>query len=188
MSNRNRRLGIALAAALIPAEVAAQHDAHQSASPQAPSSELTQCARVQPIIENIIAAAMSRAEAARLSNNPTELRAAVEHLEAALRDIRAQSTSCSTAAASTDSHAGHTMPMQPPSSAPTAAPADGVVSHAGHNAPSAAKERDPVTGVMVDPETAPKTTYQGQTYYFSSEQSRKQFLDDPVKFAKKPKN
>jgi YHS domain-containing protein len=44
---------------------------------------------------------------------------------------------------------------------------------------------DPVTGLMVDPATAPKTTYQGQTYYFSSEEARREFLQDPVKFVKK---
>ena len=49
------------------------------------------------------------------------------------------------------------------------------------------KQMDPVNGLMVDPATAPKTSYQGQTYYFSSEQSRKEFLENPAKFAKKPK-
>lgn len=49
------------------------------------------------------------------------------------------------------------------------------------------KVMDPVNGLMVDPATAPKTTYQGQTYYFSSEQSQKEFLENPEKFAKKPK-
>jgi YHS domain-containing protein len=49
------------------------------------------------------------------------------------------------------------------------------------------KVMDPVNGLMVDPATAPNTTYQGQTYYFSSLQSRKEFLVNPAKFAKKPK-
>ena len=49
------------------------------------------------------------------------------------------------------------------------------------------KVMDPVSGLMVDPATAPKTTYQGQTYYFSSEQTRKEFLENPAKFATKPK-
>jgi YHS domain-containing protein len=40
---------------------------------------------------------------------------------------------------------------------------------------------------MVDAKTAPKTTYQGRTYYFSSEQSLKEFLESPAKFANKPK-
>jgi len=258
MSTHNLRLGIACAAALIPSLAWAQHDAHQPASTQASSAELTQCLRVQPVIVNIITAATSRAESARLSNSPTEMRAAVESLEAALRDIRAQSVPCSTAAASTDPHAGHTMPTtQPPAATspaqaparaadphaghamPGAAPASkGATTakpatpkpapskpkpgaadpHAGHTTPSAApgtktalaakpegakpvdphaahssgqpqgdKQMDPVNGLLVDPATAPKTTYQGQTYYFSSEQSRKEFLENPSKFAKKPK-
>jgi YHS domain-containing protein len=49
------------------------------------------------------------------------------------------------------------------------------------------KVMDPVNGLMVDPETAAKTLYQGQTYYFSSEQTRKEFSENPAKFAKKPK-
>jgi YHS domain-containing protein len=290
MSTYNLRLGMALAAALIPSLAWGQHEAHQPASAQASSPELTQCLRVQRVIDNIITAATGRAEAARLSNSPTEMRAAVENLEAALRDIRAQSAPCAAAAATTDPHAAHTMPSTPsaagtppaqagavdphgghtmPSAAPgstgttAAKPAPGTPSkpaasdpHAGHTMPSAAatskgtttakpspraspkpaaadpraghvtssaapatkaaptpkpvapnpeasktadphtghsaaqvsdKQRDPVNGLMVDPATAPKTTYQGQTYYFSSEQSRKEFLENPAKFAKKPK-
>ena len=210
MSERNLRLAIALAVGLVPNLALAQHETHQMPGTQPPSAELTECLRVQPVIDNVIAAAMARAEAARLSNNPTELRAAVEHLEAALRDIRTQSAPCATAAASSDPHAGHTMPgMQAPSSAPggqappespssttagkpvEAKTADPHAGHSGHTAAQAGnegdKQMDPVNGVMVDPETAPKTTYQGRTYYFSSEQSRKQFLENPAKFANKPK-
>jgi YHS domain-containing protein len=213
-------------------------------APQAASADVTQCLRVQPAIENIITAARGRAEAARLSNSPTEMRAAVEQLDAALRDIRAQSAPCSLAAASTDAHAGHTMPaiQQPadvpaapmdhskmpmgggaaadkpgsapgPSPAVPAAPMDHSKMPMGAGAPAAkpgdatgAKPApmdhskmemggeaapgtvvDPVNGLTVDPGRAPKTTYHGQTYYFSSEQSRKEFLSNPAKFAKKPK-
>jgi YHS domain-containing protein len=292
MSTYNLQLAMALAAALIPSLAWGQHEAHQQASTQASSVELTQCLRVQPVIDNIITAATSRAEAARLSNSPTEMRAAVESLQAALRDIRAQSAPCAAAAATTDPQAAHTMPSTPsvagtppaqapagavdphaghimPSAAPGATettpakPAPGTPSkpaasdpHAGHTMPSAAptskgtttakpgprtspkpaaadphaghvtssaapatkaaapskpaapkpeasktadphaghsaaqvgdKQRDPVNGLMVDPATATKTTYQGQTYYFGSEQSRKEFLENPAKFAKKTK-
>ena len=48
------------------------------------------------------------------------------------------------------------------------------------------KTTDPVTGLIVDPSTAPKTTYEGQIYYFSSEQARKEFLNNPAQFAKEP--
>lgn len=194
MNRRMTRLAMALAVGFIPTVASAQHDAHHAAGTQPPNAELTQCLRVQPVIANVIEAAMARAEAARLSNAPTELRAAVDQLEAALRDVRAQSEPCSRAAASVDPHAGHMMPgMPPPSSPPTQAPAATSDPHAGHGGASSAakqsgdKQMDPVNGLMVDPATAPKAEYQGQTYYFSSEQSRKAFLANPAKFAKKPK-
>jgi YHS domain-containing protein len=287
MSTYNLRLAMALAATLTPSLAWGQQGAHQPASTPAGSVELTQCLRVQPVIASIITAATSRAEAARLSNSPTDMRAALESLEAALRDIRAQSAPCSTVAASAEPHAGHAMPSTQPSastppaktpagaadphaghSMPSAAPASTGVTipkpapskpskpaaaspHSGHTMPSAApaskrattpnrtpsttsrpagpdahaghtptaapatkpapaatkppdsksadphaahssvkpddKQRDPVNGLIVDPATAPKTTYQGRTYYFSSEQSLKQFLESPAKYAKPPK-
>lgn len=265
------RLAIAVAVVLVPQIAIAQHEQHQPGA-QPASGELMQCARVQPVVDNIISAAMGRLETARQSNNPTEMRAAVDHLEAALRDIRTQLAPCSAATAAADPHAGHTMPSpkqptgtgapatqpqtpatvdphaghaatpakpapaQPavtgaeskPKAKPSAAapdphaghsatpakPADPAAKraapaskaapstkppapsdpHAGHSAtgkPGAdvkdGKVMDPVTGLMVDPATAPETTYQGHTYYFSSEQSRKEFLANPSKFAKKPK-
>lgn len=211
------RLAIALTATFVPGVAAAHHEAHQADAGQA-SPEMAECARVQPVIDSIIAAAMARVESARLSNNPAEMRAAVDHLEAALRDIRAQLAPCSTAAAATDPHAGHTMPGMPqaPGAPAAAAPMDhskmpmggtaiakpGAGTGAKSAAPTApmdqskmpmagdtqpGKVMDPVNGLMVDPATAPKTAYQGQTYYFSSEQTRKEFLENPTKFAKKPK-
>ena len=98
----------ALTAAFVPGAAIAQHEAHPGAG-QA-SRQMVECARVQPVIDNIIAAAMARVESARLSNNPAEMRAAVDHLEAALRDIRVQLEPCKAAAAEVDSHAGHEMP------------------------------------------------------------------------------
>jgi YHS domain-containing protein len=75
--------------------------------------------------------------------------------------------------------------------APEAAKPEGAKAadpHAGHSSGHPAEQqKDPVNGLMVDPAKAPKTTYEGQTYYFSSEQSRKAFLSNPGKFAKKPK-
>lgn len=116
-------LALLVAATITPGLAWARHDAHQADAPRASSTDLTPCARVQPVIENIITAATARAEAARLSNSPAELRAAVDHLEAALRDIRAQSAVCVAAAASTDPHAGHRMPNTTPSGSAPAAPA-----------------------------------------------------------------
>lgn len=154
------RLAIAFTAAFVPGVAVAQQEAHQAAAPQA-SPEMSQCTRVQPVVERIIAVGMARLESARQTNSPAEMRAAVDHLEAAFRDIRAQLAPCSAAAA--DPHAGHT----------SGQPSE--------------KSMDPVNGLTVDPSTAKRTTYQGQTYYFSSEQTLKEFLQNPAKFAKKPK-
>jgi YHS domain-containing protein len=155
-----KRLALLAAAFMFTCGVAwaQDHTHHTHGAPAA--ADATKCARAQPGIEKIISAAMARADAARQSNNPAELRAVLDQLAAALRDIRAQSAPC---AASKDPDAGHM------------------------TAPSAAKQMDPVNGLMVDPATAPSTAYQGQTYYFSSEQSRKEFLENPSKFTKKPK-
>ena len=90
--------------------------------------------------------------------------------------------------AAADPHAGHTT-SKPPAAAGLAKPA-APMDHSKMQMGGQGKEgkaMDPVTGLMVDPTTAPKATHQGQTYYFSSEQSRKEFLANPSKFAKKPK-
>jgi YHS domain-containing protein len=94
--------------------------------------------------------------------------------------------------AASDPHAGHaTAGAAPTTKAAPTSKSDASKSadrHAGHSAAqSGDKQMDPVNGLMVDPATAPKTTYQGQTYYFSSEQSRKEFFENPAKFATKPK-
>jgi YHS domain-containing protein len=173
------------AAALAPSRAAAQHEAHQATT--SPSAEMARCAQSQPAVQNIITAATARLESARQSNTPADMRAAIENFETALRDIRTLLAPCATAPAAP--HAEHAMPSTP--AAPAADP------HAGHHMPAAQsavagkpqtdKPRDPVNGLIVEPATAPKTAYQGQTYYFSSEESRKEFLANPAKFAKRPK-
>lgn len=180
MNNHSLGIAVAFAAALTPGVALAQHEAHQPAS--GPSPEMVQCGRVQPAIDKIITGAMTRVESARLSNTPAEMRAAVDQLEAALRDIRAQLAPC----AADEAAAGHTMPGMPPAPpAPAAAPMDHSKMPMGEAQPG--RVMDPVNGLTVDSASAPKTTYQGQTYYFSSEQSRKEFLENPAKFSKKPK-
>src|SRR5438093_6844628 len=135
MNTQRLRLVAALTVTLVPVAAMAQHEGQQSATPQA-SGEWAQCARVQSSIDNIIAAATTRLESARLSNNPADMRAAVDHLEGALRDIRAQLAPCSAPVAATDPHASHAMPSaQQPSPAaaqPSPAPAVAADPHAGH--------------------------------------------------------
>jgi YHS domain-containing protein len=207
------RLAIALSSAFVPG-VAVTYDAHQADAPQA-STEMARCAQAQPVVEKIIAGGMARLESARQSNSPAEMRTAVDQLQAAFRDIRAQLAPCSAAAAAADPQAGHTMPgtsqtppkvadphagpamppapASPKSPSPKPAPskperpqtADPHAGHASEQQPE--KQTDPVNGLTVDPSTARKTTYQGQVYYFSSDQTLKEFLQNPTKFAKKPK-
>jgi len=50
--------------------------------------------------------------------------------------------------------------------------------------PSAvATERDPVCGMFVDPKTAPKSDFEGQTYYFCSLEDKAKFDKDPGNYA-----
>ncbi|MBI5300616.1 MAG: YHS domain-containing protein [Chloroflexi bacterium] len=42
--------------------------------------------------------------------------------------------------------------------------------------------KDPVCGMNVDPKTAAKSEYNGQTYYFCSKGCKAQFDKDPEKF------
>ena len=45
--------------------------------------------------------------------------------------------------------------------------------------------KDPVCGMMVDPETAPaKTEYKGETYYFCAPGCKVAFEKDPEKYLK----
>lgn len=50
--------------------------------------------------------------------------------------------------------------------------------------PSAvATERDPVCGMFVDPKTAPKSDFEGQTFYFCSLEDKAKFDQDPGSYA-----
>jgi len=215
MSVRNSLIAVAVAVAagMYPwAASAVQLQEHQPAPGQSQAgAESLQCAQAQPVITRTIDAAMARLETARQANSPAQMRAAIDDLQGALRDVRVQLAPC---AAMPTAMAGHTMPnVQAPSGAPRmpamspgqSQPAPGAAApaakapaaidpHAGHGATTAPatkasqeKVMDPVTGLMVDPATAPKTTFQEQTYYFSSEEARKEFLQNPATFVKNRK-
>ncbi len=188
MKMKNLRLATALAAVLVPQAAVAQHEGHQTGAAQAAAPHGSACAQAQPVVGHIITAAMARLESARQSNRPAEMRSAVTTLEGALRDIRTQLAPCSAPEEPAAPPASHTMPgmQQPPGTPAPAAPMDHSKMPMGTET-KPGKVMDPVNGLMVDPATAPRTTYQGQTYYFSSEQTRKEFLESPAKFVKKSK-
>ena len=92
--------------------------------------------------------------------------------------------------AGTEEHAGHQ--MSPPASKTTkttdphadhkmTAPASRA---AGSPATKAAAKQatDPVCGLKVDPNTAPHSTHQGETYHFCSEEHRQLFEQNPAKY------
>ena len=101
----------------------------QRPSTAAAEDALAQCAQVQPVVQQLLQNASTRLEAARQTNSPTELRAAADDLDAALRDLRTQLVPCSIVDA-VDPHAGHSMPEV------ERAPG-GVDLHSGHTMPAA---------------------------------------------------
>jgi YHS domain-containing protein len=47
--------------------------------------------------------------------------------------------------------------------------------------------RDPVCGMEVDPQNAPKTEFQGQTYYFCSLACKQEFDENPKEYVERAK-
>ena len=95
------------------------------------AAEAGACAQAQPVVDQLLAAASARLEAARQSNSPAAMRSAIEDLQGAMRDVRVQLAPCAKLAESADPHAGHTMPgmpmapsAQPRITAPAPAPMD----------------------------------------------------------------
>jgi len=91
--------------------VAGQHEGHQAGTPPQPAAA-AQCAQAQRSIAMTLDAAGSRLEAARQTNSPAAMRAAIDDLQAALRDVRLRLGPCAAmgAGAATDPHAGQPAP------------------------------------------------------------------------------
>jgi YHS domain-containing protein len=137
--------------------------AHTQQTPSTPpttaAAEVMQCAQAQMVVDRLLSRANTRLEAARQTNSAGDMRAAVDELQATLRDVRAQLAPCANVQPATDAHAGHTMPnvQPPPPAAPgtssmgpatdrpapaavapgAKAPAGAVDPHAGHVMPAA---------------------------------------------------
>ena len=56
------------------------------------------------------------------------------------------------------------------------------MSNAGYDKEGSIMERDPVCDMEVDPKTAPKSEYQGHTYYFCSLSCKQAFDDNPQEY------
>lgn len=168
---RSMTLAAACAALLAPAAVHAQqqqppavdHSAH--AAPQAaPAGD---CMTAQSKVAVTAASARARLEAARQTNDPAHLRAALDEAMIALGAMLAATEPCRVAAPASMPHAAHDAPAAgaPAAAAPAAAkPAD---PHAGHVAPSRpaakpaarppAKPADPHAGHAAPAPSKPST-------------------------------
>lgn len=153
---------VAVIATAIPAAAAAQHTGHQmgAQTQAAPQMAVAECARAQPQVMRTLDAANMRLEAARQSNSPSAMRAAIDDLQSALGSLRAQLAACATLQVQpADPHAGHAMPtpQQPAAAAPAGAAAakpgaekapptaPAAAPHAGHDMrkPPAARAEKP---------------------------------------------
>jgi YHS domain-containing protein len=148
---------------------------------------VTGCAQAHPMAERTIEMTNRRLEAARQANSPSAMRAAMDDLQAALRQLRTDIAPCAgLESLAPDPHAGHVMPAAPqapaaPPPAPAAADADAV--HAMTTAENpAARLADLTCQPHVDPDTAPRATYLGKAYYFCTAADRNLFLKAPAKY------
>lgn len=131
---------------------AAQHLTAPSQSQMSPES--AQCARAQPVIAGTVDGAMARLEAARQANTPSQMRAAIDDLQGALRDVRAQLAPCASMQPTAGAHGGHVMPMAP---APRGAtPSDPPMDHSKMPM-GAAPAAKPATGGKPAPAAKPPT-------------------------------
>jgi YHS domain-containing protein len=114
----------------------AQTPTAPSQPPTTASAEVMQCAQAQMIVDQLLDAADARIELARQSNSPADMRAAVDALQATMRDVRAQLAPCANVQPPPDPHLGHvTTPATPMPTAPGSAtpkPPAAADPHAGH--------------------------------------------------------
>jgi YHS domain-containing protein len=167
-----------------------QHEGHKTAGP--PVEHSSACIEGGRAALGIAALASTRLDAARQTNSPPAMRAAMDDLLAALGEIKERLGSCEKAAvpAPAGPHAGHTMPGAaatqplPMQAAPGGAADHSKMDHSkmGHD-PAAAESVDPVCGMKVT-EQRHKAEYKGQTYYFCSETDRQKFVASPQKYLK----
>ena len=117
------------AAAIVVALVIPAAAAQEPPSPQmagVAQAAVTGCAQAHPMAERTIEAANRRLEAARQANSPAAMRAAMDDLQAALRQLRTDIAPCAgLQSLAADPHAGHVPPGT--AQAPAAAPGTPVV-------------------------------------------------------------
>ncbi len=118
MSAMNVGIGVFLIAAAAAPVGATGLVPQQPGPPTTAAAEVTQCAQAQMVVDQLLAAGMTRLDAARQANSPADLRAAVDSAQGTMRDARAQLAPCGSMRAGGDPHAGHATPGQMPAGAP----------------------------------------------------------------------
>ena len=127
MSAMNVRIGMFLIAAAAAPVSAMRLDQQQAGPPTTAAAEVTQCGQAQMVVDQLLAAAMARMEEARQANAAADLRAAVDSLQATVREARAQLAPCASMQPAAGAPGGHMMPMPP--AAPGAKPPDPPMDH-----------------------------------------------------------
>lgn len=154
---------------------AGQHESHQAGVAAAPSAaQVVRCRQVQPVLTELLNAALRRLEEARLTNSAAAMRDAADDVQAALLDMRTQLAPCGEMQLAAEGQAGHTMPSAQtsptgpaglPVTRPGApAPAEAVAHpHAGHampgapQTPAARAPRTPSTSATRPSAAAPRS-------------------------------
>jgi hypothetical protein len=101
----------AVAVAAAAADPQPQHPASHGAVTPA-TADAQDCAQAQLVVDGLLAQMAARLETARLSNSPSDMRAAIDRLQDTVRDLRAQLAPCAalTPADPHDGHLGHGAP------------------------------------------------------------------------------
>ena len=92
---------------------AGQHEHAQAAVPSAQPAvgTIAQCATAQRAVVVTLDATAARLDAARQTNSPSAMRAAIDEVDSVLRDIRLKLAPCAALQApAADPHTGHVMP------------------------------------------------------------------------------
>lgn len=142
------------ALALLMSATAARAQQPPATPPTTASAEVMQCAQAQMVVDRLLSAANTRLETARQANSAADMRAAVDELQATLRDVRAQLAPCASIQPAGDPHAGHTMPNA--AASPAAAPSASAPTAAKPGAAPKPAATDPHAGhTMAPPKPAP---------------------------------
>lgn len=118
------------------------------------AAEVTSCAQAQMVVDQLLAAAMLQVDAARQTNAASDLRVAVDSLQATLRDARAQLAPCATV--TPDQSMDHSkMPMGTTPAARPASPVTPPAAPVDHSKMPMGTPPAPKPGTPVKPPAAP---------------------------------